>query len=151
MSDQSQAQPVDVLAFDNQVCFPLYSAANAVVRAYREPLARLDLTYVQYMVMLILWERGETSFKHVADRTRLDSGTLTPVLKRLEGKGLITRRRDDRDERVRLLALTPAGRELRAQAEAVPFEVACHLGLAPEKMIALKAMCEELLDAMTTD
>ena len=88
MSDQSQAQPVDVLAFDNQVCFPLYSAANAVVRAYREPLARLDLTYVQYMVMLILWERGETSFKHVADRTRLDSGTLTPVLKRLEGKGL---------------------------------------------------------------
>lgn len=140
--------PEEALSFNNQVCFPLYSAANAVVRAYREPLAKLDLTYLQYMALLVLWEQGDLPFKTLCLKLRLDSGTLTPMLKRLEAKGLVRRARAEADERVRLIELTDKGRALKAEAADVPYQVVCTLGLPVEKLETLRHLCNELLDAM---
>src|SRR5512138_1029058 len=104
------------LMLDNQVCHSLYSAANAVVRAYRPLLEPLGLTYPQYLVMLCLWEQDGVSIVHLSRRTRLDSGTLTPLLKRLEAKGLLVRAQAPDDERQKVIGLTPAGRKLRRAA-----------------------------------
>jgi len=92
----------NVLCLENQVCFSLYSAANAMVRAYRPMLDKLDLTYPQYLVMLVLWQEQGISVKTLGDKLFLDSGTLTPLLKRLESKGLVSRGRSEQDERVRV-------------------------------------------------
>ena len=105
----SKVEKSPQLLFENQICFPLYSAANAVVRAYRPLLESLDLTYLQYMVMLVLWQERELSVGDLGQRLRLDSGTLTPLLKRLEGKGYVTRSRSEKDERVRVIAITRQG------------------------------------------
>src|SRR4051812_19062690 len=101
------------LYLDEQLCFALYTATNQIVRAYRGPLAELGLTYPQYLAMLVLWQHGEQTVKSLADRLALDSSTLTPLLKRLEAAGLVSRQRDRDDERVMRIALTPRGRALR--------------------------------------
>ncbi len=106
----------DPLRLDNQVCFPLYAATNLLQRLYRPLLAPLGLTYSQYLVMLILWERAPVTVGEIGSCLHLDNGTLTPLLKRMERGGFITRNRDPRDERRVLVAPTPHGRELRAQA-----------------------------------
>ena len=93
----------DLLRLDNQLCFALYSASNAIVRAYRPLLDKLDITYPQYLVLLVLWQQDEISLKQLGEQLFLDSGTLTPLLKRLESKGLIRRERNERDERLRVL------------------------------------------------
>jgi DNA-binding MarR family transcriptional regulator len=108
------------LLFDNQICFPLYSAANAVVRAYRPLLKKLDITYLQYMVLMLLWEESKLNVKELGQRLRLDSGTLTPLLKRLEHKGLVTRSRSEVDERVRIISITKRGLALKAKARDIP-------------------------------
>lgn len=136
------------LMFDNQICFPLYSAANAVVRAYRPLLEQLDLTYLQYMVMMLLWEHQSMSVKALGEKLTLDSGTLTPLLKRLEGKALVVRGRSQQDERVRVITLTDEGRGLRDRARAVPQAMACRAGLAPEEAAQLKALCQQLLSRL---
>ena len=105
------------LTLENQVCFPLYSAANALVRAYRPFLEPLDLTYLQYMVLMVLWQDSPVTVKELGHQLRLDSGTLTPLLKRLEGKGLVQRRRSSEDERARLISLTEAGTALRRKPQ----------------------------------
>ena len=133
------------LLLDKQMCFPLYSAANAVVRAYRPLLDALDLTYLQYVVMMVLWQSDGVSVKELGQRLHLDSGTLTPLLKRLEVKGLLQRKRGDHDERVRTLHLTEQGHALYAQAESVPAAMFCKLQLAPDEMQTLKHLCEKLL------
>jgi DNA-binding MarR family transcriptional regulator len=120
------------LALNEQLCFALYSASRAVIRAYAPLLEPLGLTYPQYLVMLVLWEEDGAGIKHIGDQLALDSGTLTPLLKRLEAAGLVTRRRGDGDERVVQVHLTAAGRNLRARAEGVPVEAACAAGFGTD-------------------
>src|SRR3954466_4175892 len=108
------------LLLDNQVCFPLYAAARAVTQAYQPLLARLGVTYPQYLVLLVLWEDDGLSVTQIGRRLHLDSGTLTPLLKRLEQAGLVRRRRAGGDERVVQAFLTPAGRRLERRAQEIP-------------------------------
>lgn len=138
---------VDDLRLDKQLCFSLYSASNAMVRAYRPLLKALDLTYLQYIVMLVLWEKDEVSIGEVGERVHLDSGTLTPLLKRLESKGLVNRNLSTRDERVKVLSLTDKGRSLESEAEDIPKQMLCKAKLPTEALIALKQQCDELLKA----
>src|SRR5205807_3272181 len=111
---------VDPLRLDNQICFAVYSAAHAFNRVYKPLLDRLRLTYPQYLVMLVLWERDRVPVRDIGERLFLDSGTLTPLLKRLEAAGFIKRSRSTDDERQVLIALTPQGQALREKARAVP-------------------------------
>jgi DNA-binding MarR family transcriptional regulator len=120
------------LMLDNQICFAVYSTAHAFNRIYKPLLDKLGLTYPQYLVMLALWERDDVPVKDIGERLFLDSGTLTPLLKRLEAAGLVKRTRSTEDERQVLIALTPQGHALKEKARAVPQGVlaasACSLG-----------------------
>jgi DNA-binding MarR family transcriptional regulator len=120
------------LMLDNQICFAVYSTAHAFNRVYKPLLDKLRLTYPQYLVMLALWERDGVPVKDIGERLILDSGTLTPLLKRLEAAGLVKRTRSTEDERQVLIALTPQGQALKEKARAVPQGVlaasACSLG-----------------------
>jgi DNA-binding MarR family transcriptional regulator len=144
MSDQD-----DYLKLDNQVCFALYSASNAMSRAYQPLLKALDLTYLQYIVMMVLWEEKEINVKALGAKTHLDSGTLTPLLKRLEVKGYVLRTRSIEDERVRVITLTPAGVELKEQAQTVPVEMLCLSQMNEDELKSLKDQCEQLLGNLT--
>lgn len=123
----------DALALDAQLCFALYSASRATTAAYRPLLEPMGLTYPQYVVMLALWEHDGASVRELGDRLALDSGTLSPLLKRIESLGLITRRRDSADERRVGIHLTDAGRALREQALPVPECIARQSGLTAEE------------------
>lgn len=136
------------LRFENQICFPLYSAANAVVRAYTPLLEELDVTYLQYMVLMLLWEEKQLSVKALGEYLRLDSGTLTPLLKRLEVKGLVIRTRSEQDERVRLIGVTKKGLALQVKAQGIPEKLACSTGLSKSKGREFRSMCEQLLKAL---
>ncbi|MBR1891521.1 MAG: MarR family transcriptional regulator [Clostridia bacterium] len=115
------------LKLNNQLCFPLYAASKEVIKRYAPALKKLDLTYTQYIVMLSLWEFPPLSVKDLGEKLFLDSGTLTPVLKTLEAKGLIVRSRSAADERVVEIALTRKGKDLKDRALAVPLEMKkCH-------------------------
>jgi DNA-binding MarR family transcriptional regulator len=118
----------DPLQLDDQLCFALYSASRAVTRAYAPLLQPLGLTYPQYLVLLVLWQRDGASVKQLGERLALDSGTLTPLLQRLESQGLVERRRGGDDERVVRIHLTAAGRALRSKARKIPMELACRAG-----------------------
>ncbi|MEX0335300.1 MarR family winged helix-turn-helix transcriptional regulator [Vibrio tubiashii] len=133
------------LLLENQVCFPLYSASNAVIRTYRPLLDSLDLTYSQYLVMMVLWESDGISVKDIGARLHLDSGTLTPLLKRLEVKGFVVRGRSELDERVRVLKLSEEGRALKAKALAIPTEMKCKIQLDLDELIMLKKLCEKVI------
>ncbi len=133
------------LLLENQVCFPLYSASNAVIRTYRPLLDSLDLTYSQYLVMMVLWESDGISVKDIGARLHLDSGTLTPLLKRLEAKGFVVRGRSELDERVRVLKLSEEGRALKAKALAIPTEMKCKIQLDLDELILLKSLCEKVI------
>ncbi|MDN3610304.1 MarR family winged helix-turn-helix transcriptional regulator [Vibrio ostreicida] len=135
----------EALLLDNQVCFPLYSAANAVSRAYRPILDQLELTYSQYLVMMVLWEQDGASVKEVGARLYLDSGTLTPLLKRLESKGFVARSRSEEDERVRVLNLTAEGRRLQKVANSVPSAMKCKIDLSIDELMSLKHLCEKVV------
>jgi DNA-binding MarR family transcriptional regulator len=138
-----------VLALDNQLCFALYSASRAMTRAYGPLLADLGLTYPQYVTMLALWEStGPMGVGDLGTRLHLDSGTLTPLLKRLEHAGLVTRTRDADDERRVLIALTDAGRDLRSQAEDIPRQLFAASDLDPAELIALRDQLSSLVSAI---
>ncbi|NHZ83090.1 MarR family transcriptional regulator [Massilia sp. CCM 8695] len=143
MSQTKQTLPgsVNMLALENQFCFALYSASHAMTKTYKPMLDRLGLTYPQYLVMLVLWEQDAILVKDIGARLFLDSGTLTPLLKRLEGNGLLSRNRDPHDERQVRIVLTEQGRALRAQAEAIPEQVLCASG---QELAALGRMRSEL-------
>jgi MarR family transcriptional regulator, organic hydroperoxide resistance regulator len=111
---------LDPQRLDNQICFAVYSAAHAFNRVYKPLLDRLGLTYPQYLVMLVLWERDDVPVKDIGEKLFLDSGTLTPLLKRLEAAHLVKRTRSREDERQVLIALTPQGHALKEKARAVP-------------------------------
>lgn len=141
--------PTSLLTLDKQLCFSLYSASNAMGRAYQPLLKALDLTYLQYIVMMVLWENVTMNVKEIGNKVHLDSGTLTPLLKRLEGKGLIIRSRSKEDERVRMISLSDAGSELRKAAEQVPSDMFCKSKMSIEELNNLKQGCDMLLKNLT--
>jgi DNA-binding MarR family transcriptional regulator len=139
----------DPLRLDQQLCFALYSASRALTRAYAPLLEPLGLTYPQYLVLLVLWEEDGVSVKQLGERLALDSATLTPLLKRLAERGIVERRRDENDERVVRIHLTPGGKALRGKARRIPADLACRAGfdIHDERAIAhLVRLREELVD-----
>jgi DNA-binding MarR family transcriptional regulator len=126
------------LELDNQICFALYSTTHALTRAYRPILEALDLTYLQYIVMMVLWEQDGQTVKEIGRRLHLDSGTLTPLLKRLEAAGLVQRQRASSDERQVNIYLTGKGKALYEKARGVPAQVLCASGQTVAQLMALK-------------
>lgn len=143
------AAPDDTfLPLDNQLCFAVYSTAHAFNRLYKPILDDLGLTYPQYLVMLVLWEGDGVTVKDIGERLHLDSGTLTPLLKRLEAAGLIGRSRDPADERQVRIALTAAGTALRQRATAVPPQILAATGCSVDELVALKRTLLALRDTL---
>ena len=138
------------LALDHQLCFALYSASLAMTKLYKPLLEPLGLTYPQYLVMLVLWEGDGLAVSQLGERLALDSGTLTPLLKRLQAAGLVQRLRDAADERRVLLQLTAAGRALKARALAVPPQVAQAAGCELAEVAALTARLRALRQQVNT-
>ena len=134
------------LLLENQLCFPLYAAARRIVTQYTPYLKPLGLTYTQYIVMLALWETETATVGELGQRLFLDNGTLTPLLKKLEEAGFVTRRRSSRDERVVQITVTEQGWNLREQAKAVPFRVGRCVCLEPEEARLLHRVLYKLLD-----
>jgi DNA-binding MarR family transcriptional regulator len=143
------ATPPDIdrlLKLDNQFCFALYSASLAMTKSYKPLLEHLGLTYPQYLAMLILWEQDDILVKDIGVRLFLDSGTLTPLLKRLESAGLIERKRDAVDERQVRITLTKNGRALKRKAHQVPLQVLCASGQTPELLTQLRNTLSSIRD-----
>lgn len=132
------------LKLDDQLCFALYSTSLALNKVYRKLLAGLGLTYPQYLAMMVLWERDQITVSEIGERLYLDSATLTPLLKRLEGAGLISRTRARDDERQVVIALTDAGRALQEPARAVPMGIFGAAGCAPDQLGSMKSQLESL-------
>ncbi len=137
--------PYDLLKLENQLCFPLYAAARATIRLYKPLLDRLDLTYTQYITMMVLWERRSLTAKELGDILFLDSGTLTPLLKKMEANGLLTRKRSRRDERSLVVTVTEAGMALREEALSVPAAMAECLTLPREEAMTLYDILYKML------
>ncbi|RJG05297.1 MarR family transcriptional regulator [Noviherbaspirillum cavernae] len=129
----------DPLALDNQFCFALYSASLAMTKSYKPHLDKIGLTYPQYLVMLVLWEQDDVLVKSIGERLFLDSGTLTPLLKRLEASSLIARTRDESDERQVRITLTREGRALKKKAQHIPREMLCASGQPQHALGSLRA------------
>ena len=137
------------LKLKNQLCFPLYACAKEVVRRYKPYLDRLDLTYTQYIAMLVLWEEKDINVKELGERLYLDSGTLTPLLKKLEAKGYIIRERSKEDERSLIISLSEKGEKLKDEAVIVPQKVGACMNLERDKVIELYKTLYELLDDLS--
>lgn len=136
------------LKLDNQLCFALYSATHSLTRAYRNALETTGITYTQYLVMLALWENNQLTVKSVADRLDLDSASLTPILKRLEVAGLLSRQRNKADERVVEITLTDKGHALQDEVANIQKRVACQTGLAHDEFEQLKHSLHKLVETM---
>jgi len=134
------------IRLDHQLCFALYSSSLAMTKLYKPLLEPLGLTYPQYLAMLVLWEGDGITVSQLGDRLQLDSGTLTPLLKRLEAAGLVQRLRDSADERRVLLQLTRDGRALKRKAQAVPAAVACAAGCDLDDLVSLTTRLKSLRD-----
>ena len=137
----------EALKLENQLCFPLYAAAREVVKKYRSHLDAIGLTYTQYITMMVMWESREITVKALGERLFLDSGTMTPVLKSLEAKGLVERKRCEDDERSVMIFLTADGEKLREMAVDIPEKIASCVGLAPEEAIELYSLLYKVLKA----
>ena len=142
------ADKYDLLKLENQLCFPLYACSKEIVRRYKVYLDKLDLTYTQYIVMMVMWEEKELNVKELGDKLFLDSGTLTPVLKKLEAKGYVTRERSKIDERTLIVTLTGSGKELREKAVDIPVGMRGCLKLSDEEMVQLRTMLNKILSDM---
>lgn len=140
----------EALLLDNQLCFAMYSASLAMTKAYKKILAPLEITYPQYLVMLVLWEKDGVTVSELGTRLFLDSGTLTPLLKRMESMGLLHRNRDAGDERRVVVSLSDGGRALREKAKAVPQQMSCMLPALDQikaLVVELKQVRKGLIDA----
>ena len=138
----------DALRLDNQPCFPLYAASREVIKRYRPYLDAMNLTYTQYIVLLVIWEHGTISVRDLGRKLYLDSGTLTPVLKTLEKAGLITRRRSTKDERVLMITITEAGLALKAKAVEIPAAIRAGLGLDEKELQTLMQLLDKMLGSL---
>ena len=135
----------DMLKLENQLCFPLYAAAKEVISKYRPFLADLDLTYTQYIVMMVLWEEKSINVKKIGDMLYLDSGTLSPLIKSLEKKGYVYKLRAEYDERVVEIILTPKGEEIKNQAKDIPMKIGSCINLEPEETKILYKLLYKML------
>ncbi|MFZ6647257.1 MarR family winged helix-turn-helix transcriptional regulator [Undibacterium sp. TJN25] len=140
---------IDLLALDNQFCFALYSASLAMTKTYKPILDKIGLTYPQYLVMMVLWQRDNILVKDIGESLFLDSGTLTPLLKRLEAAGILVRRRDEQDERQVRITLTTAGKQLKKAAKEIPLQIMCASGQTKEVLISLREQLSEIRDDLT--
>ncbi|MUL77167.1 MarR family winged helix-turn-helix transcriptional regulator [Mycolicibacterium sp. CBMA 226] len=140
---------MDALTLDRQLCFALYSASRAMTAAYRPILSELNLTYPQYLVLLVLWEEDRVTVGRLGERLQLDSGTLSPLLKRLEANGFIRRERSLQDERQVEVTLTPAGRKLEAKAQCIPEKLGTQTGITEQEAADLRDAIRRLTDALT--
>lgn len=134
------------LKLENQICFPLYVIAKEITGLYRPFLDELDITYPQYLVMMILWDGDGLTVSHIGERLFLDSGTLTPLLKRLETKGFIIRKRKKEDERVVEVFLDEAGKKLRERACEIPGKIQKKIDIQPEELLQLKETVLKILN-----
>lgn len=136
----------DCLKLENQLCFPLYVCAKEIVRRYKPFLDELDLTYTQYITMLVMWDRKRTNVKELGECLFLDSGTLTPVLKKLEHKGYISRHRSEEDERNLIVAITGEGEKLKELAVTVPSRMGKCVNISPKDAEELYRLLHLVLD-----
>ena len=134
-----------MLKLENQLCFPFYAVSRQLTKTYQPHLQALGLTYPQYLVLLLLWEHEQLTVKELGDKLLLDSGTLTPLLKRLEQRQLLSRRRDPRDERSVIISLLPGGRALEAQARDIPVQLLAKAGLSLDELADLRTQLNQLL------
>ncbi|MBQ6348528.1 MAG: MarR family transcriptional regulator [Clostridia bacterium] len=144
----ADAQQYEALKLENQLCFPLYACAREVVKKYKPFLDDIDLTYTQYVTMMVLWEKPSVTSKEIGERLHLDSGTLTPVIKKLAEKGLVTRARSAEDERNLVVTLTDAGLALRDRAACIPGQMGKCICLSPEDAGTLYRILYQLLGSM---
>ena len=135
------------LKIENQICFPLYACSREIIKSYKPFLDEIDLTYTQYIAMMVLWAHKSINVKAMGETLYLDSGTLTPVLKKLESKGYITRRRSTADERNLVVTITDSGEALKEKAVTVPAEIAKCSNLEPEEAAELYRILYKILDA----
>ena len=133
------------LKLEDQICFRLYVASREIIKKYKPILEEHNLTYTQYLTMLVLWEERKISVKKIGERLHLDSGTLTPLLEKIEQMGLIIKYRDPNDDRVVIVELTDKGADLQDKVKDVPKEISCSVGLSKEKLVELKKDLDELI------
>lgn len=141
-------QELDMLKLENQLCFPLYACSKEIIRRYTPYLEPLDLTYTQYITLMVLWEKETLSVKALGQMLYLDSGTMTPVLKKLESKGFILRSRSCEDERNVIITLTGEGRALKDKAKDVPMKLGACVRLEPEESILLHTLLHKVLKGL---
>ncbi|MDF2837813.1 MAG: transcriptional regulator, MarR family [Paenibacillus sp.] len=140
--------PIESMKLENQICFAIYASSREITKLYRPLLQEIGLTYTQYVTMLALWEKDNVTVSELGNRLYLDSGTLTPLLKKLEAAGLVQRTRDKNDERSVLVTVTAEGEALREKAVDIPNQLVCKLDATPEEGIALLSQMHELLSRM---
>lgn len=140
----------EVLKIENQLCFPLYVCSKEIIKKYKPYLEKIDLTYTQYITMMILWEVKEINVKSLGDRLFLDSGTLTPLLKKLEQKEYITRNKSSKDERKLIISITPKGEELKTLAKDIPTSIGKCLNLNEKESIQLYNLLYKVLNKINS-
>lgn len=136
------------IRLDNQICFPLYACSKEIIRQYRKPLEEFDLTYTQYLVMMVLWEHGGMTEGELGKKIQLDSGTLAPLLKRLEKQGYISRERPENNERKLFISLTETGKSLKEDALRIPEKMKGCIKLPEDEMYELKRLLDKALSGM---
>nr|WP_320022655.1 MarR family transcriptional regulator [uncultured Draconibacterium sp.] len=136
----------DELKLKSQVCFPIYALSREIISVYRPILEELDLTYPQYLAMIVLWENEPQKVNEIGDKLNLDNGTITPLLKRMAAKGLISRKRNSKDERVVEISLTKSGKQLQTKAANAPHKVVKAMGITPEDLMQLKELVLKILN-----
>ena len=141
----------EAMKLDNQLCFPIYAASRVITSLYTPYLKPLGLTYTQYILFLVLWEKDGLTVGEICRRLMLDSGTLSPILKKLRQQGYIEKQQSTTDERSFIITLTDKGRELQLQAKDIPLQVGSCVDIAPEKALQLRELLNELLENHTTD
>lgn len=138
----------DTLKLENQLCFPLYACSKEIVRRYKPYLDKIDLTYTQYITMMVMWEVKQINVKELGEKLYLDSGTLTPLLKKLESKDYVKRERSKHDERNLIVTITEKGEALKSKAVDIPEKVSACMTLSEDKAKALYSVLYEILDSM---
>lgn len=135
----------EMLRLENQLCFPMYACSREITKAYYPLLTEIDLTYTQYLVMMVMWEYKQLSVKDICTKLYLDSGTLTPLLKKLEAKKMITRQRDPNDERSVIISLTDEGAQLKEKAKSVPKDMGCQVKISEEEYKVLHKLLYKII------
>ena len=138
----------ECLKLENQLCFSLYALSREIIRLYKPFLDKYNLTYTQYLTMIVLWEAEKMNIKEIGGRLHLDSGTPTPVIKKLEAMDLISKKRDSSDDRVVIVELTEKGRSLRDEIRDIPELMSCEIGITPQEKDELKEPVERLLNKL---